>query len=278
MYEYSEHQSNNILKMPHLQDVTICCFVFKILEQAVVSAKCVITKEKLHKQLTGQNTTPYISLKTHPSEKWKSVKFDEFKLLDNQTEKVAEVIDKMNTGPPGRQNQQNRPYKFYIHRDRSRGHNNYPSFNNGYDRCRGSFRQRSYDRNRRWGTLHWEADPEVIIIQGDHAEDKKTIEIEVTLHSNGSEVNLDHQLKDLKLFQGLPKEIKIDVSGADSLFIFVKECPVKTHLQENCSIERSDYLSKKEVQALMKEIQQKREMKKLWQQCVTVVKLTVSSK
>ena len=31
----------------------------------------VMTKEKLDKQLMGQSSTPYISLKTHPSEKCK---------------------------------------------------------------------------------------------------------------------------------------------------------------------------------------------------------------
>ena len=47
--------------------------------------------------------------------------------------------------PQGRQNQQNQPYKPYIHRSRGRGHRNYFS----YDRGSGNYRQGSYDRNRR---------------------------------------------------------------------------------------------------------------------------------
>ena len=40
-----------------------------------------------------------MSLKTHPSAKNETVKFDEYKLLNNQIDRLAEVMDRMNTRP-----------------------------------------------------------------------------------------------------------------------------------------------------------------------------------
>ena len=58
-----------------------------------------------------------MSLKTHPSAKNKTVKFDEYALLKNQIDRLADVLNGMNTRPHIRQNQRNRPYKPQIHRD-----------------------------------------------------------------------------------------------------------------------------------------------------------------
>ena len=44
-------------------------------------------------------------------------------------------------------------------------------------------------------TIHPEADPEVIIIQEDHTEDKKTIVTEMTIDSRGLDINPYHQLE-----------------------------------------------------------------------------------
>ena len=60
------------------------------------------------------------------------VKFDEIKLLDNQIDRLAEVIDKMNTRPQGSQNQKTRPYMPQLHR--GRGHRTCPSYDRDYDR------------------------------------------------------------------------------------------------------------------------------------------------
>ena len=111
--------------------------------ELVEGTKCVMTKEKLNKQTTGQSSTPYKSLKAHPSAKDKIVKFDEYKLLNNQIDRLAEVMDIINNRPKGRQNKQKRPYKPYI--QRGRGHRDYPSYDRDYDRGRGNYRQRSYD-------------------------------------------------------------------------------------------------------------------------------------
>ena len=78
-----------------------------------------------------------MSFKTHPSEKSKYFKFDEYKLLDNQIEMLADVMDKMNTRHLGKQ------------RGTGRAHRNHCSFDKSYDRGRENFRQMSYDRDRR---------------------------------------------------------------------------------------------------------------------------------
>ena len=69
-------------------------FGFQNLREAVESVKCVMIKEKLDKQLTGQTSTPFMSYKTHPYEKCKSSRFGEYKLLVNQTDGLPEVMEK----------------------------------------------------------------------------------------------------------------------------------------------------------------------------------------
>ena len=86
-----------------------------------------------------------MSPKTHPSQKNKSLKCDEHRLLNNKIDSLAEVMDKMNTRPKGRHNRQNISYKHYIHRGRD--HRIYPSYDRGYNRGIGNYRQRFYNRN-----------------------------------------------------------------------------------------------------------------------------------
>ena len=45
-----------------------------------------------------------MSLKTYSSEKHKSAMFNEYKLVDNQFHRLAEVMAKMNKRPQARQN------------------------------------------------------------------------------------------------------------------------------------------------------------------------------
>ena len=59
------------------------------------SAKHVMIKVKLDKQLAGHSSAPYVSLKTHHSEKYVSVKFAEYKLLGNQIDTLVKVIEKL---------------------------------------------------------------------------------------------------------------------------------------------------------------------------------------
>ena len=78
--------------------------------------------------------------------------------------------------------------------------------------------------------LHSEAEPEVSIIQEGHTEDMIIIWIEVTVDSRSLEFKPDHQPEDLELHQGLPAEIKIDVSVADNWVIPPKNVLRRTHL------------------------------------------------
>ena len=91
-------------------------------------------------------------------------------------------------------NQKNRLHEPYIYRDIGRSHRKYPSYDSGYTRSHGEFRQRSYDRNRR-GYPHSEADPEDTIFQECYTKGKTMIEVAVDI--KGSEVNQDHQLEHL---------------------------------------------------------------------------------
>ena len=50
----------------------------------------------------------------HTSCKEQIVKFDEYKLLNNQIDRLTEGLNGMNIRPQSRQNQQSRPYKPYI--------------------------------------------------------------------------------------------------------------------------------------------------------------------
>ena len=181
------------------------------------------TKTKLDKQLAGQSPTPYMSL-THTSEKYRSFKFDEYKLLENQTDRLSEAIDKMDTRPQGKQNRFCKPY---IPRCRGRGYRNYPSFYGGFYKNWGNIRQGHIIETEE-GTPHSEADPEATIIQEGHTEDKAIIEIEVTVVNEGIKVSPDYWL-------GLPVKIKTDVSFSDSLVILPKIVPKRTLLQANCS-------------------------------------------
>ena len=68
------------------------CYVFfgiQHLKDTVDNVKHVMTKEKLDKQLESKSSTPYMSLKTNPSTKIKIVKFNEYKLLNNQIDKLT---------------------------------------------------------------------------------------------------------------------------------------------------------------------------------------------
>ena len=62
----------------------------------------------MNSKFIGQSSKSYMLLKTHPSEKNKTVKFDEYKLLCNQIDRKTEVINRMNTRPQGRQTQQSK--------------------------------------------------------------------------------------------------------------------------------------------------------------------------
>ena len=57
----------------------------------------------------------------------------------------------------------------------------------------------------------------------------------MAVDNKGLEVNLNHQLEDLALHQGLPVETKTNVSAADNLVILTKIVLRRTLLQIKCN-------------------------------------------
>ena len=157
-------------------------------------------------------------LKTHPLTST-NVKFDEYKFLKTQYDRLAEDMDKIDTRPSGRKNLQNKYYKPYIHRGRARHHRNYPSYDRAY--------VNGHMLEREEVILHLEVDPDVATIQEGHTEYKRTMQVEVRVDNK---VNADHQLQDLELHQWFLMETKIYVLIVDNLVVLPKNVLRRTHL------------------------------------------------
>ena len=112
MLGYNEGQVLELFKNTWTTGYYYLLFDIQNYRERVDSAKHIMTKLKLDKYKSKLN--PMHPLKMHSSEKPKSVKFDEYKFLDNQIDRLAEVIHKINTRSLGRQNQQDTPYRLYI--------------------------------------------------------------------------------------------------------------------------------------------------------------------
>ena len=120
---------------------------------------------------------------------------------------------------------------------------------------------------------------EATITQHGNAEHKITMVIVATVDSRGSKVNLCPHLKDLELHHGGPEETKVDVSVALNLVISLKNTLKWTYFQANCRMHRKHYLSTKGVTSCVWLIRQEEDDEdKLWQVCVTLWILAVSSK
>ena len=87
-------------------------FPIEDLRQAVETAKRILTKEKLDKQLTGQaSTSPFMSIKEGGSRR---VSFDKREGLGHKIDKLTVMIGKLVTKDSNR----NRPFKPQIHKSR----------------------------------------------------------------------------------------------------------------------------------------------------------------
>ena len=124
-------------------------FPIEDLRQAIETAKRILTKEKLDKQLTGQtSSSPLLSIREGHSRR---VSFDTRKELGNKIDKLAFMIGKLAAKDSGK----GRQYKPQIQQSRGRGqsrgnnqrnyHTRYRSDNGLNSRNRGHFRQ---DRGR----------------------------------------------------------------------------------------------------------------------------------
>ena len=153
-----------------------------------------------------------MSLKTHPSVEYKIVRFDEYKLLYNHIDRLKEFLDRLTTRPQGRGTQQSQPYKPYIHRERD--YRQFPSYDSG----RGSYRQRSNDRNR-GGYSPIRSKSRGYITSWGSYNQQGNYTIEMTVGSRDLEV-LPHILPGYpELQQDHPVEIETDIIAAGNLVI-----------------------------------------------------------
>ena len=103
-------------------------FPIEDLRQAVETAKRILTKEKLDRQLTEQTSaTPLISIRDGYHRK---VSFDTKEELDDKIDKLAVMIGKLAT----RHCKTNRQFKSQIHQSRDRGQNRNCTQRNYQDR------------------------------------------------------------------------------------------------------------------------------------------------
>ena len=120
-------------------------FPIEDLRQAVETAKRILTKEKLDKQLTGQaSTSPFMSIREGASRK---VSFDTREELGDKIDKLTVMIGKLATKDSNR----NRPFKPQIHKGRGPSP---PGQNRGYSQRnyqnRNRLSNRSNSRDRGW--------------------------------------------------------------------------------------------------------------------------------
>ena len=107
-------------------------FPIEDLRQAVETAKRILTKEKLDKQLTGQTfTSPFLSMREGTD---KRVSFDTRDELGDKIDKLTVVMSKLAVT----ENHERRPFKPQIYKSRGQ--------NRSYGQ--GRYQSRLYDRNR----------------------------------------------------------------------------------------------------------------------------------
>ena len=116
-----------------------------------------------------------MSLKTPPSENHKSVKFDEYKLLDNQISRLAEIMHRVNTRSWGRQNNKIDLLSLTFINAESEDAENILTIAEAMIEAevisgRGVMIEREED------TLLSDTNPEIITIHEGHTEDKTTLE------------------------------------------------------------------------------------------------------
>ena len=92
-------------------------FPIEDLKQAIETAKRILTREKLDKQLAGQSSsTPFMSIRDSHLRK---VIFDTREGLGDKIDKLVVMIGKLAT----RESRTNRQFKPQIHQSRGRGQN-----------------------------------------------------------------------------------------------------------------------------------------------------------
>ena len=127
------HKYWKYLKTPYHQKLYWILFPIDDLRQAVDTAKRILTKEKLDKQLTGQtSTSPFMNVRDRTERK---VSFNTRDELGDKVDKLTVVMSRLAT----KDSHEKRPLKPQIYK--SRGQNR--SYNQG------SYQNRPDSRNRR---------------------------------------------------------------------------------------------------------------------------------
>ena len=110
--------------------------------QAVETAKRILTKEKLDKQLTGQvSTSPFMSIREGASRR---ISFDTREQLNDKIDKLTVMIGKLAAKDSGR----TRQFKPQIHQSRGRSQNRSYSQRNYQNRYKSDNRSKSRDRGQ----------------------------------------------------------------------------------------------------------------------------------
>ena len=117
-------------------------FPIEDLKQAVETAKRILTKEKLDKQLAGQaSASPFMSIREGVS---RMVSFDTRDKLGDKIDNLTIMIGRL----AAKDNNKTRPFKSQIHQSRGRGQNRGYSQRNYQNRNRLNNRSNSRDRGQ----------------------------------------------------------------------------------------------------------------------------------
>ena len=137
---YGEPQILEVFKNTIPTKLYWILFPVEDLRQAVETAKKILTKEKLDKQLTGQaSTSLFMSIREGDSRK---VSFDTRDELGDKIDKLTVMLDRL----AAKDNNKKRPFKPQIHQSRGRGQNRVYSPRNYQNRNRLINRSNSRDR------------------------------------------------------------------------------------------------------------------------------------
>ena len=143
---YGEPQILEVFKNTLPTKLYWILFPIEDLRQAVETAKRILTKEKLDRQLTGHTlSSPFMSIRE--GQHSRRVSFDTREELGDKIDRLVAIIDKLTAKDSGKV----RPFKPQIHQNRDRGQNrgcNQRNYQNRYrsdnrlnSRNRGQFRQ-----------------------------------------------------------------------------------------------------------------------------------------
>ena len=134
------------------------------LRQAEDTAKRILTKEKLDKQLTGQiSTSPFMSIREGTD---KRVSFDARDELGDKIDKLTMVMSKL----AATDNHERRPFRPEIYK--SRGQNRY--YNQGGYQPRSNDRNMNYDSGRDTRQNH-QGNRSIGSFRGDNRQDSREI-------------------------------------------------------------------------------------------------------